>query len=61
METPLDRPPNVIPRFRKGVRFDAGRMNQLVEAINRTNTGIAPPVQVEPDTQQISHVATPIF
>lgn len=45
----LDRPPYILPQYRGGTRPSYIRQNQLVDSINRSNTGVAPPYQLEPD------------
>ena len=46
-----NRPPNILPQYRSGVRFSAWRQNEIVEAVNRENTGISQPFLVPQDVQ----------
>ena len=42
----INRPPNLLPPHRSHARQSAKRQNETIEAINRTNTGVAPPFGV---------------
>jgi hypothetical protein len=44
----LNRPPNLLQPYRKGLDWNPARASELAAALDRGNTGIAPPVAILP-------------
>ena len=44
----LNRPPNILQPYRKGLDWNPARVSEIAAALDRGNTGIAPPVAILP-------------